>query len=598
MQPRTSSRLVLSSLARWDLRMPSSFTSRRRNQLALVFSALIFIAIGIGIFIGARRSLADAALVSHTHEVIGRVDEIQARVLDAESAERGYLLTGNDAYLLDYQTSVERLPILIGNLRRKIADNPSQVAHLDQLHHLVDTRLKQIQHVLDVYADSGLEPARTSIRQTAFRTTSVIREQALTMVQREQELLALRAESSRQSALLLLILALAGIPLGLAVVGTVYGLLMRELRHRAQAERHAARANQELGESIGALQRSAADLNLLSRYTGLLQSCVSAEEALDVTSRTLAHLLPGIAGSVYLLRASQDRAEVISHWGTPLVHSASHLLPEECWALRRGQPHLIEDLARDAPCAHIDLPDASVAITTACLPMSAQGTQLGFLFLSAPGPAPMPRLEIAEAAAEQLSLALSNLRLRESLRRQSIRDALTGLYNRRYLEEALSHELARCARRDLPLSVLMLDVDHFKQFNDGQGHAGGDLLLAAVGELLLTRLRAEDVACRYGGEEFTVILPETDGEEAMRVAEQIRGHIAALAVSDGQRALPRVTASIGVASFPADGELGSALIQKADAALYVAKRQGRNRVERHGAVAVNAEPVGTNGAIV
>ncbi|MCS3845368.1 diguanylate cyclase (GGDEF)-like protein [Xanthomonas campestris] len=578
--------------------MPSSFTSRRRNQLALVFSALIFIAIGIGIFIGARRSLADAALVSHTHEVIGRVDEIQARVLDAESAERGYLLTGNDAYLLDYQTSVERLPILIGNLRRKIADNPSQVAHLDQLHHLVDTRLKQIQHVLDVYADSGLEAARSSIRQTAFRTTSAIREQALTMVQREQELLALRAESSRQSALLLLILALAGIPFGLAVVGTVYGLLMRELRHRAQAERHAARANQELGESIGALQRSAADLNLLSRYTGLLQSCVSAEEALDVTSRTLAHLLPGIAGSVYLLRASQDRAEVISHWGTPLVHSASHLLPEECWALRRGQPHLIEDLARDAPCAHIDLPDASVAITTACLPMSAQGTQLGFLFLSAPGPAPMPRLEIAEAAAEQLSLALSNLRLRESLRRQSIRDALTGLYNRRYLEEALSHELARCARRDLPLSVLMLDVDHFKQFNDGQGHAGGDLLLAAVGELLLTRLRAEDVACRYGGEEFTVILPETDGEEAMRVAEQIRGHIAALAVSDGQRALPRVTASIGVASFPADGELGSALIQKADAALYVAKRQGRNRVERHGAVAVNAEPGGTSGAIV
>ncbi|MCW1980442.1 diguanylate cyclase (GGDEF)-like protein [Xanthomonas arboricola] len=578
--------------------MPSSFTSRRRNQLALAFSALIFIAIGIGIFVGARRSLADAALVSHTHEVIGRVDEIQARVLDAESAERGYLLTGNDAYLLDYQTSVERLPILIGNLRRKIADNPSQVAHLDQLHHLVDTRLKQIQHVLDVYADSGLEAARTSIRQTAFRTTSAIREQALTMVQREQELLALRAESSRQSALLLLILALAGIPFGLAVVGTVYGLLMRELRHRAQAERHAARANQELGESIGALQRSAADLNLLSRYTGLLQSCVSAEEALDVTSRTLAHLLPGIAGSVYLLRASQDRAEVISHWGTPLVHSASHLLPEECWALRRGQPHLIEDLARDAPCAHIDLPDASVAITTACLPMSAQGTQLGFLFLSAPGPAPMPRLEIAEAAAEQLSLALSNLRLRESLRRQSIRDALTGLYNRRYLEEALSHELARCARRDLPLSVLMLDVDHFKQFNDGQGHAGGDLLLAAVGELLLTRLRAEDVACRYGGEEFTVILPETDGEEAMRVAEQIRGHIAALAVSDGQRALPRVTASIGVASFPADGELGSALIQKADTALYVAKRQGRNRVERHGAVAVNAEPVGTNGAIV
>ncbi|APP84119.1 diguanylate cyclase [Xanthomonas hortorum pv. vitians] len=563
--------------------MPSSFTSRRSNQLALAFSALIFIAIGIGIFVGARRSLADAAWVAHTHEVIGRIDEIQARMLDAESAQRGFLLTGNDGYLLDYQTSVERLPILLGNLRRLITDNTTQEQHLDRLQQLVETRLQQIQHTLDLYTQSGLEPARASIRQNAFRTTSAIREQSLSMVQREQELLVERAESSRQSATLLLVLALAGIPFGLVVVGTVYGLLMRELSNRAQAERLAAQANRELGESVGALQRSTADLNLLSRYTGLLQSCISAEEALVVTSRTLAGLLPGVAGSVYLLRASQDRAEAISHWGEPLLQSAPHLLPEECWALRRGQPHIIEDLHRDALCAHIAVPDTTAPITTACLPMSAQGTQLGFLFLSSPGPGPMPRLEIAEAAAEQLSLALSNLRLRESLRRQSIRDALTGLYNRRYLEESLSHELARCARRDLPLSVLMLDVDHFKQFNDSQGHAGGDLLLAAVGELLLTRLRAEDVACRYGGEEFTVILPETDGAEAMRVAEQIRGFIAALAVTDGQRSLPRVTASIGVASFPIDGELGSSLIQKADAALYIAKHRGRNRVEQHGA---------------
>ncbi|PPT50942.1 diguanylate cyclase [Xanthomonas arboricola] len=563
--------------------MPSSFTARRRNQLALAFSALIFIAIGIGIFVGARRSLADAALVSHTHEVIGRVDEIQARVLDAESAQRGFLLTGNDAYLLDYQTSVERLPILLDNLRRLIADNPGQVQHLDTLQRLVEARLQQIQHVLDVYSQQGLEPARAGIRQTAFRTTSAIREQALTMVQREQELLTQRAESSRQSAALLLVLALAGIPFGLAVVGTVYALLMRELRHRSQAEKRAAQANRELGDSVVALQRSTADLNLLSRYTGLLQSCISAEEALMVSSRTLASLLPGVAGSVYLLRASQDRAEAISHWGEPLVHSAPHLLPEECWALRRGQPHIVDDLGRDALCAHIGAPEHGSAVTTACLPMSAQGTQLGFLFLSSPGPGPMPRLEIAEAATEQLSLALSNLRLRESLRRQSIRDPLTGLYNRRYLEESLSHELARCARRGLPLSVLMLDVDHFKQFNDSQGHAGGDLLLAALGELLLTRLRAEDVACRYGGEEFTVILPEADGVEALRVAEDIRGHIATLAVSDGPRSLPRVTASIGVASFPVDGELGASLIQKADAALYVAKHGGRNRVERHGA---------------
>lgn len=288
--------------------MSCSFTVRRRNQLALMFSALIFVVIGIGIFVGARRSLADAALVSHTHEVIGRVDEIQARVLDAESAQRGFLLTGNDAYLLDYQTSVERLPILLDKLRRLIVNNPAQEQHLTQLQRLVETRLRQLQHVLDVYAQGGLEPARADIRQSAFRTTSAIREQALTMMQREQELLAQRAESSGQSAHLLLALGLAGIPFGLMVVGMVYALLMRELRHRAQAEQLAAQANRELGESIDALQRSTADLNLLSRYTGLLQSCISAEEALMVSSRTLASLLPGVAGSVYLLRASQDRA--------------------------------------------------------------------------------------------------------------------------------------------------------------------------------------------------------------------------------------------------------------------------------------------------
>ncbi|MEE7548601.1 diguanylate cyclase, partial [Xanthomonas sp. Kuri4-1] len=362
-----------------------------------------------------------------------------------------------------------------------------------------------------------------------------------------------------------------------------------ELRNRGRAERRAALANRELLRSVEQLERSTADLHVLSRYTGILQSCTSAEEALDVTSRTLQRLLPEVAGRVYLLRASQDRAESISRWGSAPVESAAYLLPEECWALRRGQPHVVDDLARDAPCTHIGTPEGDTVVTTACIPMSAQGTQLGFLFLAAPGPGPMPRLEIAEAAAEQLSLALSNLRLRESLRLQSIRDPLTGLYNRRYLEESLSRELARCARRGLPLSVLMLDVDHFKQFNDAHGHAGGDVLLAAVGQLLGARPRGEDIACRYGGEEFTLILPETTSDDALRLAEELRGRIAALVASDGVRPLPRVTASIGISTFPADGELGTGLIQKADAALYQAKHRGRNRVERY----VAAEPAAT-----
>jgi diguanylate cyclase (GGDEF)-like protein len=555
--------------------------TRLRNQLALVFSALVFVAIGVGIFVGARRSISDAAWVAHTHEMIGRIDEIQARLLDAESAERGYLLTGNQAYLLDYQVSVERLPILLDQLASKVVDNPIQEANVGKLHSLVQLRLQQVQNILDSYERDGLQTARASINRTAFRTTTAIREQALAMIGVEQELLGLRAQSSQHSANLLLALALAGIPLGLLALAVAYTLLIRELRHRSTAERVAARANRQLAGSIEKLERSSADLHQLSRYTGMLQSCVSPEEALDVTSRILGGLLPGIAGTVYLLRASQDRAEAISSWGTPVVESAPHLLPEECWAMRRGKTHVTHDANHDAVCAHVERTTGDAAVLTTCIPMSAQGIQLGFLFLSAPGPAPMPRLEIAEAAAEQLSLALSNLRLRETLRRQSIRDPLTGLYNRRYLEESLTRELARCSRRGLPLSVLMLDVDHFKQFNDTQGHAGGDALLSAVGQLLNSLLRGEDIACRYGGEEFTLILPETGPDDVARRAEEIRAAIAALTANNGDRPLPSVTASIGVATYPGDGEAGLVLIRKADMALYRAKHNGRNRVERY-----------------
>ncbi|MGH8053995.1 MAG: diguanylate cyclase [Stenotrophomonas sp.] len=558
--------------------MKVAMQQRTRSKFALAFSALVFIAIGIGVFVGARWFIADARLVAHTHEVIGRIDEIQSMVLDAESAERGYLLTGSQAYLLDYQMSVERLPLVLTTLSRSIADNPEQTANARKLEELVGRRLAQIQHVVGIYDSQGLEPARAAINQNAFRTTSAIREQVRLMVQAEQALLVERAASSRRSADLLLGLAFAGIPFGLAVVASVYGILLSELRRRSRAEKRAASAGQQLAINLEHLERSSADLQTLGRYTGLLQSCANPEEALEITARTLEALLPEVAGSVYLLRASNDRAENIVHWGTPLVETSAFLVPSDCWAIRRGQPHFIDDLHRDAGCPHIARPEPGNSVATACIPMSAQGAQLGFLFLCGAGPGPLPRLPVAESAVEQLSLALSNLRLRESLRLQSIRDPLTGLYNRRYLEESLAREIARCGRRDFPLSVLMLDVDHFKQFNDTHGHGGGDALLAAVGQLLTSRLRGEDIACRYGGEEFTVILPESDRASALRYAEEIRIALSQMSVPFSGKTLPPITVSLGVATYPVDGVAGITLLRKADAALYRAKRSGRNRV--------------------
>ncbi len=550
------------------------------SKFALIFSALVFVAIGVGVFVGARRFIADAQLVAHTHEVISRIDEIQSMVLDAESAERGYLLTGSQAYLLDYQVSVERLPLLLSSLSRSIPDNPDQARNALKLNELVNQRLQQIQHVVDIYDGQGLDAARAAINQSAFRTTSAIRQQVRTMVEEEHELLVDRAASSRRSADLLLGLAFAGIPFGLAVVGSVYGILLSELRRRSRAEKRAASASQQLAGNLEQIERSSADLQTLGRYTGLLQSCANPEEALEISARTLEALMPNVAGSVYLLRASNDRVENIVSWGTPLVETSAFLPPSDCWAIRRGQPHVIDDLLRDASCPHISRPEPGQSVATACIPMSAQGIQIGFLFLSGAGPGPLPRLNIAESAVEQLSLALSNLRLRESLRLQSIRDPLTGLYNRRYLEESLTREIARCGRRDFPLSVIMLDVDHFKQFNDTHGHGGGDALLAAIGQLLGSRLRGEDIACRYGGEEFTVILPESDSNNALRQAEELRLALSQMSVPFSGKTLPPITISLGVATYPVDGVAGLTLLRKADAALYRAKRSGRNQVLR------------------
>ncbi|CBA17007.1 sensor domain-containing diguanylate cyclase [Xanthomonas albilineans] len=557
---------------------------RARTRFALLFSATVFVAIGFGVFSGAQRAISDAALVAHTHEVLRNIDEVQSTLLMSESSLRGYELTDNQAYLSTYHDSAERVPRQLAQLRALVADNPVQIANVRVLQHLANTRLAQMRQLLDTYQRAGLIALQRAMGAEVFQNSSAIRDHMQQMIELEQRLLQSRDRSNQRSADLLLGLALAGIPLGLGGVCVVYALLFRELRNRSAAEQAASVANEKLEASILELERTTADLNALSRYSGLLQSCMDPTEALTVTTRLLAALIPDSGGSIYLLRASRDRAEQIVTWGQPSVRSEPIVTPHDCWALRRDKSHFVNAQRHDSACTHMLDDPQSIGASTACIPLSAQGTQLGFVFLAGSGPGPLPRIAIAEAAAEQLSLALSNLRLRESLRLQSIRDPLTGLFNRRYLEESLQHELARCERRSMPLSLLMLDVDHFKQFNDVHGHGGGDSLLAAVGQMLSSRLRGEDIACRYGGEEFTVILPETGPEEALVIAEHIRAAAPQLNANLDGKALPGVTLSIGLASYSRDGTVATTLLRKADAALYRAKRSGRNQVQQYDSI--------------
>jgi diguanylate cyclase (GGDEF)-like protein len=550
---------------------------KARSRGGLVVAALIFVAIGLGVLFGAQRLIADARSVAHTNEVIGRLDELEARLRDAESAQRGYLLSGDVDYLADYHGSRDQVPALVERVAQLVSDNPGQERRARALRADVELRMHQMANTLLRHDSDGLAGARAAMGDDVLETSSAIRRQKAAMVEEERVLLEQRAASTRNSANALRAMAVLGIPLGLAVIAAVYLLLVREIRRRSEAEAATAEVHARLREGLAELEHKSADLRALSRYGGMLQSCVDPEEALQLARRMLATLRPGMAGTIYRMRNSQDHAEAVVHWGTHRAISAETLVPESCWGLRRGQPHLVED-AGASHCPHVSAPDAD-GIATACVPLSAQGVQLGLLYLSDIDAGFLARMDIIEAAAEQLSMALSNLSLRERLRLQSIREPLTGLFNRRYLEESATRELARCARRQLPLSLMMLDIDHFKAFNDVHGHAGGDALLAQFGKLLAEHSRGEDIACRYGGEEFTLILPEAGIEAALQRAQAIRAAVEKMRVRHLGKELPQVTVSIGVAAFPGDGDSPEALLQAADQALYRAKHNGRDRVE-------------------
>ena len=328
-----------------------------------------------------------------------------------------------------------------------------------------------------------------------------------------------------------------------------------------------------------ALRERERELVLLSELGALLQTCDTVEESHLVIARQGRRLFPGLAGAVYLISPSRNDLDVAAAWGEE-GERPDLLRPEDCWALRVGREHTFADPQGDLRCRHLG---AEVPAASFCVPLIALGETLGVLHLREGGPGPAvlltrTRRQLATTVAEQLAMALANLNLRETLRNQSIRDPLPGLCNRRYFQEALEREIRRVKRRGSTLAVLMLDLDRFKQFNDNFGHDAGDLLRRAFADLLQHRVRGEDVACRYGGEEFALILPEAALEASCARAEELRRAVAELRPVYQEVPLSGVTVSAGVAVYPDHGPLGEDVVRAADAALYQSKANGRNRI--------------------
>jgi diguanylate cyclase (GGDEF)-like protein len=264
--------------------------------------------------------------------------------------------------------------------------------------------------------------------------------------------------------------------------------------------------------------------------------------------------------------------------------------PDDCWGLRRGRPYTFGENEIDFLCAHVD---PSVKNEYCCVPILAHGETIGLLHLVFGSEGERPHKEaigeqrrLGLVCAEQISLAIANVKLRDQLRDQSIRDVLTGLFNRRYMLETCRREFSRAARAGQSISILSIDVDHFKKYNDNHGHDAGDMVLRAVANCLENLFRNEDISCRFGGEEFVVILPGADANAALRRAEQLRSKVEDIIVRYLDKNLPRITVSIGAAVFPDAGDNPQAVLKAADEALYRAKEKGRNRVELSGIPAI------------
>jgi len=361
--------------------------------------------------------------------------------------------------------------------------------------------------------------------------------------------------------------------------------IARDITEHKQIESATHEANEKLKAWVSRLEQQTREIALLNQLIHLLQICQGSAEVYAATRQYAELLFPGDSGAVSVINPSVKLVETVSTWGkTPPVEQV--FSAQECWALRRGLVHANRGMKNPLVCQHLS---EDTPIDSLCVPMMAQGETLGLLHLrreqsNASEPEDVrasmlaAREQLAVTVAGHIALALANLKLRDTLRIQSIRDQLTGLYNRRYLKESLEREVRRASRSQRPLAVIMIDVDHFKGFNDTLGHDAGDALLHELGSFLQRRTRGEDIPCRYGGDEFVIILAGTSLDVAIRRAQQLQEGIKRLRVPHGKEYLNPPTISLGAAVYPEHGSTGEALLHAADEALYRAKAQGRDQV--------------------
>ncbi|WP_412755219.1 diguanylate cyclase [Legionella pneumophila] len=358
------------------------------------------------------------------------------------------------------------------------------------------------------------------------------------------------------------------------IKGVVHSV--RNITKRVQEHTELQESYEKLANGMKELQEKNEQITLLVEMSNIMLACGSQEELSDVMVKYSQRLLQFSSGYLFIMHPSKNYLEKAASWGNPQPHDLT-FTPEQCWAIRLGRIHYAGSSRIELMCSHTmfaEQPELSLL----CVPLMAQNDIYGLLYLEVGLKFDENQQLLITAFAELTALALANVRLRENLRYQSIRDPLTGLYNRRYLEDFLFKQLHQAERTKASFAILMLDLDHFKKINDTFGHDAGDLVLKELGQILNSDIRLGDIASRYGGEEFVLLLYDIDAQAAKMKAENLRSAISNLQVKYGAQPVGQITASIGISVYPDDAKSPAEVIEAADKALYQAKNKGRNKV--------------------
>jgi diguanylate cyclase (GGDEF)-like protein len=555
------------------------------------------LAIVVPFFIGIvlLAAMAGSALVlgidvGRKNETIGaleteaaQIEAALAALVDAETGFRGYALTADASYLEPYYQGLERLRAIETSspalFEGKVEADGSTLPFAD----LIARRLALFeQGIAEIKSNGAMAGGSVEMVGQGKPIMDMIRKEIGELrAQRQTQIAVLSGDLDTRNALAFGLVTAAGI-IAIALSIAQFFAFNRQLRRREQSET--------------ALQLRSREIELAADMTNALQAVPTREESLLVIADYSSQIVADMTGALYTYNSSRDQLVLSASWGNPALKSelVESFGPDQCWALRRGTAYMAHSGRHGLNCHHV----RGAPHSYMCVPIAAQGAVYGVLHLASPAATPEIAfegiLETARGLANRLSLALANMDLRERLRSLAIRDPLTGLFNRRVLDEILARELARADRAHSRLGVAMIDIDHFKGFNDQFGHKAGDIVLKSVCDQIAKMLRRSDLACRYGGEEIVALLPDIDAENGVRVCEKLREAVASIELGELVPGALHVTVSIGFSLYPDLCGDAADLLPSADRAMYAAKRAGRNQVAVYAGPAPKPAPaVGT-----